>query len=303
MVNNKIKDEKQDTNDVTEVEHKVGIAVLDPDIQPTEEMIEKRWHEIKDGYAYPAIESFPNIRFGPITRLERAISDRLYEEKLGELRAEDKKMRAAGKPGLLDELDVGLQVREWARERGWNPATIDEKHRRYSRRIIAEAPFALTRTSVQMLTPDEVVNLSAESRLKYEAEEIERVQKYSEWVKEHTSDEERDIREKYYLLQLKNQELEKNCMQVLARVFSSICRMLMNAVDETTISETNKRGLAYFSPLSTVQKIVNSPEYRELVCIAVDEWEASDNPDRDMDFLYNKWKEWEDGRELDFLSR
>jgi hypothetical protein len=78
--------------------------------------------------------------------------------------------------------------------------------------------------------------------------------------------------------------------------------MLMNAVDESTINENNKHGLYYFSPLKTV-KMVNSPEYRELVCNAVDEWEACDISDRDLDLLYNKWKEWEDGRELDFLSR
>lgn len=280
----------------------VGIPILDPDVQPTTEMIQERWNQIKNGYAYPKINSFPNIRFGPISRLEKTIADRLYWEKLAELMVEDKELRKSGKPGLLDELDVGIMVREWAKERGWNPTQIDEKHRRYSRRIIGEAPFTLTRTSMQMLTPEEIANLSPETRLKYEQEEVERLQAHSDWVVANTSDEERDIREKYYLLQLKNQELEKNCMQVLARGFSSICRMVMNAVDDRTISESNLNGSSYFKPLSEASKRINSPEYRKMVCDAIDTWDEYDAPDQEINMLHEKWRAWEEGRELDFLS-
>lgn len=293
---------ENDLNLEKKQKEKVGIAALNPDVQPTKEMIEQRWNEIKNGYAYPVIASFPNIMFCQVTRFEKSIADRLYWQKLAELREEDKKLRADGEPGLLDELDVGLMVREWAQERGWNPVSIDEKHRRYSRRIIAEAPFTLTRTSMQMLTPEEIENLSPETRAKYEKEETERLEKYSDWVKEHTTDEERDLREKYYLLQLKNQELERGCIQILARMFASICRMVINVVDTSTIDENNIHGNNYFYPLSLISKKTNTPEYRKKVCEAADAWEEYDAPTRDINLLLEKWRAWEEGRDLDFLS-
>jgi len=282
-------EQTQQTGKVETVESHQNITVV-----PTQEHFERRWHQIIDGHAYPVVQSFPGIRFNPITRKERAISQRIYEEKLAELREEDKKLRAQGKPGYLDELDIELELRDWCSNRGWNLQHIREKHSMYLKKIIAEAPFDRTRTSLQQFSPEELENLSPEAREKYEKEEAELQKRYAEWVLENTTPEEADIREKAWLVEMKYRELQRICLQKMAKAYADLCLMLINATDEY--------GNPYFRIKGQEMPAKdNTPDYRAAIRKIADDWDNLEVPEADADLLYKKWVQWMEGRQLDFM--
>lgn len=279
----------------SEGEGKVTTLEALTDVKPIQEQFEQRWHQIRDGIAYPKIQSFPGIHFNSITRLEKTIGDRIYDEKLMELKTEDKQLRTDGKPGLLDELDIELQLRDWAKERGWNLQQIREMHNLYVRRIKGTTPFQLTRTSLETFSPEEFADMTPETRARFEQEEARLAAERAQWVQENTSDKEREIREQIYMIQLKAQEYERYCIQTMAGTYRSVCALMMNAC--------NDGGTPYFqlSPDQSVPDKTNTMVYRNYIRALADLWEILPLPERDVDLLHRKWIEWEDGRELDFL--
>lgn len=262
-------------------------------IEPNVAMIQDRWHRIQEGIAVPIIPEFPNIAFRKLNRLDWLISKEIEKEKILYLTEENKKLKEEGRKEYIDELDIPLLLDEWAQERGWDRAQIEEKYRLYRRRIVFQVPPELTRPSTKKFTEEEIANLTDEMREKYQAEELERLNKYLDWIEEHTTEEEKQIRDQFFALVKKRQELESYALQVFARNYAQVARMIMCSVHADTKEP-------YFEALKNVKRN-KSPEYRLAVDKAIEEWEEMETSNEAAELLIMKWKQWEEGNEKDFL--
>lgn len=262
-------------------------------IEPNAAMIQDRWHRIQEGIAIPAIPEFPNIAFRKITRLDWLISKEIEKEKIFYLAEEGKKLKEQGKREYIDELDIPHILDDWAKDRGWDRTLIEEKYRLYRRRIVFHVPSELTRPSAKKFTDEELASLSPDMKQKYQEEEIERINKYLDWVEENTTDEEKQIRSQFFTLSEKQRELENYAIQPIARNYAQVARMIMCSVH----AETEE---PYFEALKDIKRS-KSGEYRLAVDQAIEEWEAMDVSNESAEFLIMKWKQWEEGNEKDFL--
>ena len=262
-------------------------------IEPNAAMIEERWHRIQEGIAIPHIPEFPQIAFRKITRLDWLISKDIEKEEIINLTEQSKKLKEQGRTPFIDALDIPHILDDWAEQRGWNRTEIEEKYSLYRRRIVFHAPPELVRPSAKKFTDEELAELTPEMKEKYQKEEMERINNYLDWVEQNTTEEEKKIRSQFFTLLEKRRELENYSLQVLARNYAQVARMIMCSVH----SETRE---PYFEALKGIKR-GKTPEYRNAVDRAIEEWENMNVSNEAAEFMITKWRQWEEGNEKDFL--
>ena len=269
------------------------------EIEPTPDMIQRRWHKIVEGVAVPYIPGLePPIAFLKITRLHRKIADDLYQERLADLRKESGEAQADGKPGLIDELDIPRMTREWAREREPNVdlTALFKAQWDYLQNLIGKCPIELVRTSVQQFSDDEIAAMDTTTRIRYEEEELERIKKQNAWVAENTTPDQQEILDFVSLLRAKQNEWSAHAMQPMARAYRSIALMVTCSFDPNS-------GEMWFPAMKEWKKPTGTPVYRDAVHQGVVQWDALDIPDTVASTILRKWREWEEGRSKDFMLR
>ena len=269
------------------------------EIEPTPDMIQRRWHKIVEGVAVPYIPRLePPIAFLKITRLHRKIADDLYQERLADLRKESAEAQADGKPGLIDELDIPRLTREWAKEREPNVdlTALFKAQWDYLQNLIGKCPIELVRTSVQQFSDDEIAAMDTTTRIRYEVEELVRIKKQNAWVAENTTPDQQEILDFVSLLRAKQNEWSAHAMQPMARAYRSVALMVMCSFDPNS-------GDMWIPVFKVFKRPVNDQIYRAAVHQGVVQWDALDIPDTVASTILRKWREWEEGRTKDFMLR
>jgi hypothetical protein len=254
-------------------------------IEPTQEQIETRWHQIVDGLGVPYIPELPDIAFRKVTKLDRAICEQIREEKIAELRAEG---------GYIDILDIPGKMQEWAEERNINLDKVTKDYREYLQRTIKSCPVDLTRPSTKQFSEEEIAGMSDEMKEKYRIEETERISQYLNWVDANITKGERKTRDSLLLIRAKEKELEDWSYQPLASTYSDCAKMIL-----CSIYKSDEKP--YFEALDNIE-LKKNKETRTAISKAIEEWDRLNLTPSAEQTMVRKWKEWVEGRLMDFIG-
>jgi len=254
-------------------------------IEPTQEQIENRWHQIVDGLGVPYIPELPNIAFRKVTKLDRAVCESIREEKIAELRAEG---------NYIDMFDIPGKMHDWAEERDLNIEKIEKDYREYLRRTITSCPSELTRPSTKQFSEEEVAGMSEEMKEKYQKEEMERITSYLNWVDANVTKPERKARDNLLLIRAKEKELEDWSYQPLASTYADCAKMIL-----CSIYKSDEKP--YFEALDNIE-IKKNKETRIAINKAIEEWDQLNLTPLAEQTMVRKWKEWMEGRLMDFIG-